>query len=51
MSTKVVRMANSVAMNPSGRAIADVRSAITRIGMEAVRSVSFAVALEQLLRS
>jgi HD-like signal output (HDOD) protein len=51
MSTKVVRMANSVAMNPSGRAIADVRSAITRIGMEAVRSVSFAVAMEQLLRS
>jgi len=51
MSTKVVRMANSVAMNPSGRAIADVRNAITRIGMEAVRSVSFAVAMEQLLRS
>lgn len=51
MSTKVVRMANSVAMNPSGRAIADVRSAITRIGMEAVRSVSFAVAMEQLLGS
>lgn len=51
MSTKVVRIANSVAMNPSGRAIADVRSAITRIGMEAVRSVSFAVAMEQLLGS
>ena len=51
MSTKVVRMANSVAMNPSGRAVADVRSAITRIGMEAVRSVSFAVAMEQLLGS
>lgn len=51
MSMKVVRMANSVAMNPSGRAIADVRNAITRIGMEAVRSVSFAVAMEQLLRS
>ena len=51
MSAKVVRMANSVAMNPSGRAIADVRNAITRIGMEAVRSVSFAVAMEQLLRS
>jgi len=51
MSMKVVRMANSVAMNPSGRTIADVRSAITRIGMESVRSVSFAVAMEQLLRS
>jgi HD-like signal output (HDOD) protein len=51
MSTKVIRMSNSVAMNPSGRAIADVKSAISRIGMEAVRSVSFAVAMEQLLGS
>lgn len=51
MSTKVIRMANSVAMNPSGKTVADVRSAISRIGMEAVRSVSFAVAMEQLLGS
>jgi HD-like signal output (HDOD) protein len=51
MSTKIIRMSNSVAMNPSGRAIADVKSAISRIGMEAVRSVSFAVAMEQLLGS
>ena len=51
MSAKVIRMANSVAMNPSGRAVVDVRSAITRIGMEAVRSISFAVAMEQLLGS
>jgi HD-like signal output (HDOD) protein len=51
MSTKVIRMSNSVAMNPSGRAISDVNNAISRIGMEAVRSVSFAVAMEQLLGS
>jgi HD-like signal output (HDOD) protein len=51
MSTKIIRVSNSVAMNPSGRAIADVKSAISRIGMEAVRSVSFAVAMEQLLGS
>lgn len=51
MSTKIIRMSNSVAMNPSGRVIADVKSAITRVGMEAVRSVSFAVAMEQLLGS
>ena len=51
MSAKIIRMANSVAMNPSGRAIADVKSAIVRVGMEAVRTVSFAVAMEQLLRS
>ena len=51
MSTKIVRMSNSVALNPSGREIADVKSAIVRVGMEAVRTVSFAVAMEQLLKS
>jgi len=51
MSTKIIRMANSVALNPSGREVADVKSAIIRVGMEAVRTVSFAVAMEQLLKS
>jgi len=51
MSAKIIRMANSVAMNPSGREVADVKSAIVRVGMEAVRTVSFAVAMEQLLKS
>ena len=51
MSIKIIRMANSVALNPSGREIADVKSAIVRVGMEAVRTVSFAVAMEQLLKS
>ncbi|OMG56604.1 metal-dependent phosphohydrolase [Azonexus hydrophilus] len=51
MSTKIIRMANSVALNPSGREIADVKNGIIRVGMEAVRTVSFAVAMEQLLKS
>ncbi len=51
MSAKIIRMANSVAMNPSGREVADVKTAIVRVGMEAVRTVSFAVAMEQLLQS
>jgi HD-like signal output (HDOD) protein len=51
MSAKIIRMANSVAMNPSGRAVADVKTAIVRVGMEAVRTVSFAVAMEQLIQS
>lgn len=51
MSTKIIRMSNSVALNPSGREIADVKSAIVRVGMESVRTVSFAVAMEQLLKS
>ncbi|EXI84410.1 MAG: putative domain HDIG [Candidatus Accumulibacter regalis] len=51
MSTKIIRLANSAAMNRSGRVIADLNRAIARVGMEAVRSVSFAVAMEQLLNS
>ncbi|WP_300454870.1 HDOD domain-containing protein [Accumulibacter sp.] len=51
MSTKVIRLANSAAMNRSGRSIVDVSGAIARVGLEAVRSVSFAVAMEQLLNS
>ncbi|MEF8699721.1 MAG: HDOD domain-containing protein [Candidatus Accumulibacter sp. UW25] len=51
MSTKIIRLANSMAMNPSGRTVVDVNSAIARVGMEAVRTVSFAVAMEQLLSS
>jgi HD-like signal output (HDOD) protein len=51
MSAKIIRMANSVALNPSGRVVADVKTAIVRVGMEAVRTVSFAVAMEQLIQS
>ena len=51
MSAKIIRMANSVALNPSGREVADVKNGIVRVGMEAVRTVSFAVAMEQLLKS
>jgi len=51
MSTRIIRLANSVTLNRTGRAIVDVNAAIARTGMEAVRSVSFAVAMEQLLAS
>jgi HD-like signal output (HDOD) protein len=51
MSSKIIRLANSVAMNSSGRTVVDISSAIARVGMDAVRTVSFAVAMEQLLNS
>lgn len=51
MSARIIGLANSAAMNPGGKPLADVKSAIQRVGMEAVRSVSFAVAMEQLLKS
>lgn len=51
MSTKIIRLANSVAINPSGKRVVDLNSAIARVGTETVRAVSFAVAMEQLLNS
>jgi len=51
MGAKIISMANSVALNVSGRPVADVKNAIIRVGLEAVRTASFAVALEQLLHS
>lgn len=49
VATKVIRLANSVALNPSGREIADVRAAIPRVGFAAIRSLAIAVAVEQLM--
>ncbi len=51
MSTKIIRLANSAALNRTRRKVVDVNNAISIVGMEAVRSVSFAVAMEQLLGS
>lgn len=51
LSAKVIRLANSAALNPAGRAIITVNGAIAQVGMEAVRGLSFAVAIEQLLGS
>ncbi|MCL2075028.1 MAG: HDOD domain-containing protein [Betaproteobacteria bacterium] len=51
MSAKIIRMANSAALNVSGQPVADVKTAIVRVGVEAVRTISFAVAMEQLILS
>jgi putative nucleotidyltransferase with HDIG domain len=48
LAARLVQMANSAALHPGGRPIGDVRSAILRIGMVAVKSVAVAVAMEQL---
>lgn len=48
LSAKLVRLANSAALNPSGRPIADVRTAVIRVGHSNVRSVAVAVAYDQL---
>ncbi len=48
LSARVVAMANSVAFNRSGKEIADVRSAVARLGFRTVRSVTTALAARQL---
>lgn len=49
--TKLLRMANSVAFNPGGQQFVDLKSAIIRLGLNAVRNTALAVATAQLLRA
>ena len=48
LAAKLVKLANTAALNPSGRAVSDVRTAVIRVGHSNVRSVAAAVAYEQL---
>ncbi len=43
-------VANSVALNPSGRSITDLRSAVARVGLNTVRTATIAYAV-RLLRA
>ncbi len=51
LSAKVVRMANSVALNPMGRTITDIKQAIIRVGVAPIRSLAMALTLDQLRHS
>jgi len=51
LAAKLVHLANSVAFNPGGRKIADVRNAVTRVGFNTVRATATAIALEQVRAS
>jgi HD-like signal output (HDOD) protein len=51
LATRLVRMANSAALNPSGRQVADVRTAVMRVGFNAVRATATAVAVQQVRAS
>ena len=48
LSAKVVSVANSVAYNPSGRTSSDVRSALSRIGFNTLRSLAISVIVKQM---
>ncbi|MFY9329923.1 MAG: HDOD domain-containing protein [Georgfuchsia sp.] len=48
LAARVVAVANSTAFNNSGRAIADVQSAVTRLGFRNVRSLATALLVRQM---
>ncbi len=45
---RVLQMANSAALNPTRKKVADIRTAVTRVGFELLRSSALAYALRQL---
>lgn len=45
LATQLLTIANSVALNPSGRTITDLRSAVARVGLNTVRSATIAHAI------
>lgn len=51
LAARLLQIANSAAINFSGRAITDLRSAIARLGFNMVRSAAIAFAMAQLKRS
>ena len=51
ISSKLLRLANSVSYNPAGKMISDLSTAITRLGFDVVRTTSLAVAMDQMLKS
>jgi HD-like signal output (HDOD) protein len=51
LAAKLMTMANSAALNPSERKIADLRTAVARVGFNIVRSAALSFAVEQLRRS
>jgi HD-like signal output (HDOD) protein len=51
LAAKLMNMANSAALNASGRMIADLRTAVARVGFNIVRSAALSFAVEQLRQS
>ncbi len=51
IAARLLRMANSAALNPSGKPIADLRTAVLRVGLNVVRSTTIAFAVQQLRKA
>jgi HD-like signal output (HDOD) protein len=48
LAAQLLHISNSVALNPSGRHIADLKTAIARVGLNTVRTATIAFAVRQL---
>jgi HD-like signal output (HDOD) protein len=48
LATQLIRMANSAALNPAGIPVTDLRAAVTRVGVDTVRTATIAFAMRQL---
>jgi HD-like signal output (HDOD) protein len=51
ISSKLLRLANSVTYNPAGNEISNLGIVIDRLGFDIVRTTSLAVAMDQMLKS
>ncbi|HXS28089.1 MAG TPA: HDOD domain-containing protein [Steroidobacteraceae bacterium] len=51
IAARLMRIAGSAALNPGGKPVADLRSAIHRVGLNTVRSATLAFAVNQLRQS
>lgn len=51
LAARVLSIANSAALNPNGRLIADLPTAVTRLGFDALRSAAIGFAMAQIQRA
>jgi HD-like signal output (HDOD) protein len=51
LSARLLQMANSAAVNPAGKRVSDLKTAITRLGQQMVQSAAMAYAVHQLKRA
>lgn len=51
VSAKLLKMANSVAFNPSGQTILDLSTAIARLGINHIRIAALSIATNQMIRA
>jgi HD-like signal output (HDOD) protein len=51
LSARVVALANSAALNPGGKDVADIKQAVMIVGQNSVRSLAVSLAMEQIARA